>query len=346
MIPTFLPRIEYCITAGLAVGLALAIPWLRGRLCQNRLDVRNKTVLLTGASEGMGLSVAKQLSNKGANIIIVARQRSKLIKALDQVKGAAIHTAQRFHLIEADVAIASEAERIVAEARSWNHDHLPEIVWCLAGSAHAAFFLETPRQTMQQQMDTNFWSCVDMAQAILPKWIAESNTRLSKERHLVFTSSVVAFFPVAGYAPYAPSKAAIKSLSDTLTQELLLYGDDIKVHTVFPGTIQSPGLERENINKPEITFILEESDPVQSPDVVAAKAIAGLERGEYLVTTGWLGAAMRGCAWGGSRRNRLVIDTAITWITSVVWPFISNDLDGKVRSHRKKYGYPGEHTEK
>ncbi|CAD6498675.1 BgTH12-04336 [Blumeria graminis f. sp. triticale] len=346
MITMVLPRIEHCAVAGLTISLALALLWLRGCLGHDRLDVRDKTILLTGASEGMGLSVARQLSKKGANIIIVARKRSKLIKALDQVKGAAIHTAQRFHFIEADVSIAHESERIVVEACSWNHGHPPDIVWCLAGSAHAAFFLETPRQVMQQQMDTNFWSCVDMAQAILPKWISAKNTSRGKQRHLVFTSSVVAFFPVAGYAPYAPSKAAIKSLSDTLTQELLLYGEDIKVHTVFPGTIQSPGLERENINKPEITFILEESDPVQTPDVVAAKAIAGLERGEYLVTMGWLGTAMRGCAWGGSRRNNFVIDTAITWITSIIWPLISNDLDGKVRKYCKKYGYLDDRTEK
>ena len=118
---------------------------------------------------------------------------------------------------------------------------------------------------MRQQMDVNFWSCVDIAHAILNEWLAPSADK-GKERHLIFTSSVVAFYPVAGYALYAPSKAAIKSLSDTLAQEVLLYGDNVKVHTIFPGTISSPGIELENKTKPDITHILEESDPVQTPD--------------------------------------------------------------------------------
>ena len=60
-------------------------------------------------------------------------------------------------------------------------------------------------------------------------------------------------------------------------------GDHVKIHTIFPGTILSPGLENENKTKPDITFILEESDPQQTPDQVAKNAIAGLENGGYLI---------------------------------------------------------------
>jgi 3-dehydrosphinganine reductase len=193
---------------------------------------------------------------------------------------------------------------------------------------------------MRQQMDINFWTCVDMAHAILTDWLGPSSTGKGQERHLVFTSSVIAFYSVAGYAPYAPGKAAIKTLSDTLAQEVLLYDEKVKIHTVFPGTISSPGLERENMSKPAITHVLEESDPVQTPDEVAAKSIAGLERGEYLVAVSWLGIAMRGCAWGGSARNNWVVDTMVTWITSIAWMFVGRDLDGKVRAYGKKNGHP------
>jgi 3-dehydrosphinganine reductase len=183
-----------------------------------------------------------------------------------------------------------------------------------------------------------------MAHAIFGEWLTP--TAEKKERHLIFTSSVVAFYPVAGYAPYAPAKAAIKSLSDTLAQEVLLYGDHVKIHTVFPGTILTPGYETENKTKPGITFILEESDPEQTPEQVAKNAISGLEKGEYLVTVGWLGAAMRGCAWGGSARNNWITDTAMTWITSIVWGFVGRDLDGKVRSYAKKHGHPSTYAKK
>jgi 3-dehydrosphinganine reductase len=233
---------------------------------------------------------------------------------------------------------------VVKEATIWNNGQSPDIVWCIAGSAYPALFIETPISKMREQMDVNYWSCVDMAQAILNEWLAPSAEK--KERHLIFTSSVTAFYPVTGYSPYSPGKAAIRNLSDTLAQEVLLYGDHVKVHTVFPGTILSPGLENENKTKPGITFILEESDPEQTPDQVATNAISGLEKGEYLVTVGWLGAAMRGCAWGGSARNNWVTDTAMTWITSIVWGFVGRDLDGKVRSYGKKHGHPSTYTKK
>jgi len=290
-----------------------------------------------------------QLARKGANIIIVARNVGKLEAALVQIKASASSpSTQRFQYFSADVSEADGAYRVISECIVWNGGSSPDIVWCIAGSAFSKLFIETPLSKMRQHMDVNFWSCVDMAHAVLSEWLSPSclasDAQSHKERHLIFTSSVVAFFPVAGYAPYAPSKAAIKSLSDTLVQEVLLYSDSVKVHTVFPGTISSPGLDIENQSKPEITHILEDSDPVQSPETVAKRAIEGLERGEYLVTVGWLGSAMRACAWGGSRRNNWVLDTLLTWITSLVWFFVGMDLDGKVRKFRKERGHPSRYS--
>lgn len=219
-------------------------------------------------------------------------------------------------------------------------------MWCIAGAAYPSFFLESSTELMRKQMDVNFWTCVDISKAILKDWLAPSSPSKGQERHLIFTSSVAAFFPVTGYAPYAPGKAAIKSLSDSLVQEVLLYDESVKIHTVFPGNISSPGFETENKTKPDITHILEEADTVQTPEAVAANSIAGLQRGEYLVTVDFLGSAMRGCAWGGSKRNNWLLDTLMTWITSLVWFFVGWDLDGKVKAYRKKHGHPSTYAKK
>lgn len=259
---------------------------------------------------------------------------------------AANPSTQRFQYISADVSEPSGAARVIAEAIAWNNGESPDIVWCIAGTAYPNLFIDTPVSTMRHQMDVNFWSCVDMAHAVLNDWLTPSALQQGKERHLVFTSSVVAFYPVAGYGPYAPSKAAIKSLSDTLAQEVLLYGDNVKIHTVFPGTILSPGLATENQSKPAVTHILEEADPQQTPEVVAARSIAGLERGQYLVTVSWLGSLMRACAWGGSTRNNWLFDTLETWLASIVWMFAARDTDGKVVSYRKKHGHPSTYAKK
>lgn len=242
--------------------------------------------------------------------------------------------------MSADVSDPDGAARVVAEAIAWNSGQAPDIVWCIAGSSTPGLFIETSREVMRQQMDTNYWSCVDMAHAILTEWLAPSSIGKGNTRHLVFTSSAAAFYTVVGYSPYAPAKTAMKSLSDTLAQEMLLYGDDVKIHTVFPGTISGSGLENENKTKPAVTLILEETDPVQTPDVVATKAIAGLENGDYLVTTGWLGDLMRGLAWGGSSKNNWVWDTIVAWVASIVTIFVTMDLNGKVVAYRKKHGHP------
>ncbi|QSZ35792.1 hypothetical protein DSL72_006914 [Monilinia vaccinii-corymbosi] len=305
----------------------------------DRFRVGGKTVLLTGASEGMGKAVAIELAKKGANVIIVARNVGKLEKAMGEIKASALSpSAQSFHYISADVSIPTEAARILQEATAFNSSTPPDIVWCIAGTSTPGFFLDTTPAKLRTQMDINYWSCADMAHCVLKAWLSPPNVE-KKERHLIFTSSVLAFYSVVGYTPYSPAKAAIKSLSDTLYQEVLAYPNPPHIHTVFPGTIASPGLEIENQGKPEITHLLESTDPIQTPEQVARRAIQGLERGEYLVTVGWLGSLMRACAWGGSRRGDWVLDTIVTWVASLVWGFVSRDLDGKVRRWGEEKGF-------
>jgi 3-dehydrosphinganine reductase len=179
-----------------------------------------------------------------------------------------------------------------------------------------------------------------MAHAILGNWLSLNSLALGKERHLIFTSSALAFYSIAGYGPYSPAKTALRSLSDTLSQEVLLYTRDIKLHTIFPGSIRTAGFAMEEQTKPEITKILEKDDLIQSPEKVARKSVHGLEKGEYLVVVNFLAAAMRGCAWGGSPRNNWLVDTLMTWVTSLAWIFIQRDLDGKVVAYGKKHGHP------
>lgn len=189
-------------------------------------------------------------------------------------------------------------------------------------------------------MDLNYWSHADMAYAVLADWLKPETIAAGKERHLVFTSSAIAFWSIAGYGAYAPPKAAIKALADTLFQEVQLYDPNVRIHTVFPGTIDSPGFAEETKTKPEITKILEKDDPVQTEEEVARKSIKGLEDGEFLIVVNWLTYAMRGGAWGGSVRNNWFIDTIVSFIVAIAWLFVSPDLNGKVKKHAKTYGHP------
>ena len=148
-----------------------------------------------------------------------------------------------------------------------------------------------------------------------------------------------------GYSPYTPSKAALRTLADTLSQELQLYaaGAAVKVHTIFPATIFSAMYEEENKTKPDVTKKLEESDGGQTPDEVAAASVKGLEKGEeWVPTSGLVGSAMKVGMVGASKRNGWgIMDTLASWVVAVVFVFVRRDMDGTVRKWGIEKGSQG-----
>lgn len=274
------------------------------------------------------------------------------------LQAAAKRPDQRFQSISADVTDPAESGRVLAEVTQWNHGQPPDIVWANAGAAVPGLFADTPIDTLRSQMDINYWAAAYLAHATLNMWTKKSTPALANvqsessaaPRHFIMTSSSVAFVGVAGYGPYAPAKAAMRSLADTLRSELNLYNGarrhdatpgppvDMKVHVICPGTILSEGHTKENETKHPVTKILEEGDPAQNEDEVAAAAIKGLERGGYLITTQFLGHAMRASALGGSPRDSWIVDTVFSWITSIAWLFIGPDMERKVYNYGKTHG--------
>lgn len=308
----------------------------------------------------MGKGVAKILAEKGANVILVARDTGKLEAAKEYITAAAKNVAtQRFHWISADLTTEEENERVVKEATAWNNGSPPDIVWQVAGSSHPDLFLDTSMDTIRRQMDINYWAACYLAHTTLRAWTEETPTKPStaseKEppaRHFIMTSSVAIFGGFAGYAPYSPAKAAMRSLADTLRSEMNLYNGArfyksptttvpaIAIHLVVPGTIQSPGLDNENLTKHAVTHILEEGDMSQTEDEVAIAAVKGLEKGDFMVATQFLANAMRVSMMGGSPRSGLwgVRDTILSWILSLVWLFVGPDMEKKVWKYGKEHG--------
>ncbi|KAI1094749.1 3-ketodihydrosphingosine reductase tsc-10 [Rostrohypoxylon terebratum] len=314
---------------------------------KNHMPVDGKTILITGASEGMGRSAALQLAAKGANIIVVSRSAPKLETVVADLKAAARDpSSQRFTYLTADVSQSDYAAPLLAQAVSWNGGKPLDIVWCVAGTSTPDFWLEVPLSHTRSQMDINFWGCAEMAHAILRLWCAPDAPVVPEPKHLIFTSSVVAFFPMAGYGPYTPAKSALRGLADTLAQELLLYPQNVKMHVVFPASIGSPGYDRENRTKPHITKKLEEGDPVQTPDQVAAGAIQRLEQGHYFVTNAFLGHLMRWGSLSGSPRNNWFTDTIMACLLPIIWIFVLPDIYSKIKKYAKENGHPATYRTK
>ncbi|KAJ5578030.1 uncharacterized protein N7459_006994 [Penicillium hispanicum] len=325
---------------------------------KNEFEVAGRTVVITGGSEGMGRAVAVQMASKGANVVIVARTVSKLEATVEELKTKSWNMLkQRFMYIAADLSDAAECDRVIAEVTTWNDGSAPDVVWCCAGFCHPGFFIDVPMKIQRQQMDNVYWTAANMAHATLRSWLSPippSSQMRNPRRHLIFTCSTAAFVPVAGYGPYSPAKAAIRALSDTLSQEIEMYNGaytqrhrnyapaaDVKIHTVFPMGILSPGFDNEQKIKPDLTKLLEEADRPQTPEEVARISISALERGEYLITTMFVGNVMKGSALGPSPRNSIVGDTFLGWLSNLVFLHVVPDLRNKAFNWGKRNGLPG-----
>jgi len=185
-----------------------------------------------------------------------------------------------------------------------------------------------------------------MAHTILNSWLAKDSTSKGTERHLIFTCSTLAFYPCVGYTTYSPAKAAMRNLHEGLRNELKIYGENVNLHTVFPGNISSPGYENENLCKPDITIEFDKEDPPQTPDEVAAGAIKGLENGEETIVTNILAQAMRSTMWSSFPKNNFLWDVLVMVILSFAWPFIRKDMDGKVTRFGKQHGHPSDYVKR
>lgn len=196
-----------------------------------------------------------------------------------------------------------------------------------------------------------------MAHATLKAWLrptTKSSTSTSgtppPSRHLIFTASFLSFYTFAGYSAYSPTKAALRSLSDSLSQEMNLYAaanpasPAVKLHTIFPATIFTESYEAENLVKSDLTKMLEEGDDGQTAAVVAKESIKGLEKGQELVTTALLTRLVMCSVLSGSSRGGFLkgfLDGFLACIMGFVMVFVRGDMDSKVKKWGKRFGDSG-----
>lgn len=223
---------------------------------------------------------------------------------------------------------------------------------CCAGSSYPTLFVDTTVNELQNQMDSNYFTAAYMTHAILAAWLkptfkAEANI-VAEPRHLIFTASFVSFFTITEYAPYSSTKAALRSLSDTLSQEMNFYASShtpVRLHTIFPAAIFTEFFEAENKVKADITKKLKEDDAGQTADEVAKRSIAGFERGEELITTTFMTRLVMTSVLGGSIRNGwAVLDTVLNWFMSFAMVLVRRDMDSKVRTWGRENGQSGKST--
>jgi NAD(P)-dependent dehydrogenase (short-subunit alcohol dehydrogenase family) len=207
--------------AGVCLGLA-ATAWSRRPA---RLDLRGKTVLITGGSRGLGLVLAKEFAARGARIAISARQKDELDRAKDQLLG----TTKDVLTIEADITMREEAENTV---RTTEHHFGPlDILVNNAGTMTVGPVESMTTDDFRESLDTHFWAPYFTTMAALPtmrKWRSGS---------IVNISSIGGKISVPHLLPYSVGKFALTGFSEGLRSELLK--DNVYVTTVCPGLMRT-----------------------------------------------------------------------------------------------------------
>ena len=180
-----------------------------------------QTILITGASRGIGLATARIFTAQGARVIGAARTITPELAAT----GA--------HTVAADLTTADGLSRLIKEAG--DVDVLVNNVG--GGDGHVVRgFLDTDDADWQSFFDLNFFTAVRVTRALLPGLMA-GRARNSTGQCIVNVSSIGARVPAAGPVAYNTAKAALTALGKALAEEFGPAG--VRVVTVSPGPVRT-----------------------------------------------------------------------------------------------------------
>jgi short-subunit dehydrogenase len=185
----------------------------------------SKSILITGASSGIGEELALQLAAAGANLTLTARRR-ELLDALAQKISTTGHA--RPLVVQADVTRDGDLEQAVSESIRVRQQL--DIVIANAGFGVVGPFPKLTLDDYRRQFETNVFGLLRTLYAALPE--------IQKSRgNLVLIGSVAGWAATPGASPYAMSKFAIRALASSITSELAL--DSVKVTLISPGFVAS-----------------------------------------------------------------------------------------------------------
>jgi 3-dehydrosphinganine reductase len=228
----------------------------------------DRRVVITGASSGIGLSLAKQVAQAGADVVLIARRTAQLEEAQRLVQAGG--GKGRIETVSLD--ISQEADVNAAVARVLQGGKVDVLV-NNAGVVMPGRFIELPMSEFHAMMNINYFGTVHMCRALVPHMIENGGGRICN------VSSLAGVIGIYGYSAYAASKFAICGFSQALRAELFPHG--IAVSVCMPPDTDTPQLAFENQFKPAETKAIAGTVKALSPDAVATTIARGIAQGTF-----------------------------------------------------------------
>ncbi|HEY3405923.1 MAG TPA: SDR family NAD(P)-dependent oxidoreductase [Ohtaekwangia sp.] len=263
----------------LAAGGLAAYALIRRVIAErNRQDLGGKVILITGASRGLGLVLARQLAVRGSKIIICARDSSTLSRATLELKTLGVDALG----LSADITDRSQVRDMIRTIIS--RYGTIDILINNAGIIQVGPFETMEMDDFETAMKTNFWGALYCMQEVLPYF------KTQKYGHIVNITSIGGKIAVPHMLPYTASKFALTGLSEGMHAELKK--NKITVTTVVPNLMRTGSARQITVkgkHKAEYAwFKIAASSPLtaQHAERAAQQIIEGIEyrKAEIILT--------------------------------------------------------------
>ena len=238
------------------------------------MDFKNKVVIITGASSGIGKSCAEELAGRGATLVLAARQFVTLCEItanLEKVYGI------KALAVQADVSKEEECEHLVKQAvLTFGR---VDVLINNAGISMRALFNDLDLSVLKNLMDVNFWGTVYCTKFALPEILKTKGS-------IIGVSSIAGYRGLPGRSGYSASKFAMNGFMESLRTELM--AKRVHVMLACPGftssNIRYTALSKDGVSLGDTNM---EEGKMMSAEEVAVTIVNGIAaRKRTLVMTG------------------------------------------------------------
>jgi short-subunit dehydrogenase len=216
------------------------------------VQLTGKTVLLTGATGGLGRAIATALAERGTSLVLSSRRGEDLERLAAALPGSG------HRVVVADLADPGAAERLAAEAGGI------DILVSNAGLPASGVLSGYTGEQIERAVRVNLEAPIRLTRAVLP---AMQNRDAG---HLVFISSITARAATAGQSIYVATKAGLRGFVLSLRQDL--WGSGIGASLISPGFVREAGMFADTGAKPPPGM------GTRPPQDVAAAVVSAIER--------------------------------------------------------------------
>lgn len=182
------------------------------------MNLKNKTVVITGASSGIGRAAALEMARRGAHVVLGARRVEPLEKTAAECRALGV----RAIAIATDVTRAEDCAALIAAAGE------VDVLVNNAGFAVFDAIAEAEPDELRAMMETNYFGSVHCTQAVLPQMLKRGSGTI------VNVASIAGIMGYARMGGYCATKFALIGFTESLRDELL--GKGVRVALVCPGT--------------------------------------------------------------------------------------------------------------